>query len=120
MPDADESAVAVERSRPTVRSMLIDAADFRRSRIDMQEAERARLVDGLALPVVVLSDRRRAGLGTCDIDVLADELVVARIDQVADPPRRSDASPHRGHGVGPPDDRPTASRRRGRCSTRPR
>jgi anion-transporting ArsA/GET3 family ATPase len=41
----------------------------------MQEAERTRLVDSLPLPVIIFPDRRVAGLGPADIDVLAEHLV---------------------------------------------
>jgi anion-transporting ArsA/GET3 family ATPase len=75
LPDCEEALAATEGLDDLIRTTLIDAAAFRRSRTDMQVAERARLLDGLALPVVVLSDRRRAGLGPGDINVLADELV---------------------------------------------
>ncbi len=75
VPDGDEAAAAVAGLDPLVAALLTEAADFRRSRIEMQDAERERLADGLALPVVVLSDRHRAGLEPIDIDVLADELV---------------------------------------------
>ena len=74
LPDREQAAAAVADLDARVASSLVAAADFRRGRIEMQDSERERLADGLALPVIVLSDRHRAGLEPDDIDALADEL----------------------------------------------
>jgi anion-transporting ArsA/GET3 family ATPase len=99
LPDRDESAAAVEALDPAAVAALIDACDFRRSRIEMQEAERLRLSDSLPLPVIVLPDRRRAGLEPGDIDALADVLAgnAPPIEDVADPDIAD------GAGTAPPD-----------------
>ena len=96
-------------------------ADFRRSRIEMQEAERLRLTDSLPLPVIVLPDRRRAGLEPGDIDALADVLAGTHRRSRTSPTRTSPTEPARHRrtlAAGPGrDDEDTGVHRRRRFST---
>jgi anion-transporting ArsA/GET3 family ATPase len=75
MPTAAEVDEAVAHLEPDDRAALRRAADFRRGRLAMQDAEHERLAGELPLRIVTLPDRRRAGLGPDDIDALAGMLV---------------------------------------------
>ncbi len=70
--------LAVDELDPETSALLVEAAGFRRGRIEMQDAERSRLVDEPpAAGRSCCPTARVAGLGPADIDALADELVVA-------------------------------------------
>jgi anion-transporting ArsA/GET3 family ATPase len=75
VPGDQEAMVAVANLDGPTRTMLLDAASFRRGRLDMQKTERQRLASALPLPTIVLPDRHRAGLGPDDIDALATVLI---------------------------------------------
>ena len=107
LPDREETAATVDELDAETSAMLVEAADFRRNRIEMQEAERSRLGESLPLPVIVLTDRKRAGLLPEDIDALADELVGAgRVAEAALPGSVDDRAP-----ADPPDEVPGSARK---------
>jgi arsenite/tail-anchored protein-transporting ATPase len=74
LPDADTTRACVADLDPAVAKVLVDAADFRRSRRAMESQELLRLTDSLPLAHVVLPSRPVAGLTPHDVDALADVL----------------------------------------------
>lgn len=74
LPDADATRACVADLDPAVAQVLVDAADFRRSRRAMESQELLRLARSLPLVQVVLPARLVAGLTPHDIDALADAL----------------------------------------------
>lgn len=75
LPDVADTDSLVAGLDAPVAATLVAAADFRRSRREMQTEALERLSSGLPLGQVTVSALARAGLDAADIDVLADRLL---------------------------------------------
>jgi arsenite-transporting ATPase len=74
LPEHDAAERAVSDLDPATAQVLLDAAEFRRSRRAMEAGEIERLAEELPIPKVTLPARPAAGLTPEDIDDLAEVL----------------------------------------------